>query len=267
LKGYQESAMPVRKANRKMRHWLHLPLIVLIAGSGVGCSTLSRLSDVGNVPGLTHIEDPTTAPGYRPVSLPQPIPQQVDAGQNSLWRPGARAFFKDQRAKVIGDVMTVNVNIQDQGQINNTTTRSTKADENATIPNFLGLESPSFVGKILPKAYDPNNAIHATSDGSSQGVGTVNRQETIQIKMAAVVTQVMPNGNLVIQGRQEVRVNFEVRELIVNGVIRPEDIDSSNSIDSAKIAEARIAYGGRGQLTDVQQPRYGQQIYDLIFPW
>jgi len=267
LKVYQESAMLVRKANRKNQNKLRLMFIALIAGSAVGCAPLSRLSEVGNAPGLTHIEDPTTAPGYRPVSLPQPAPQQGDAGQNSLWRPGARAFFKDQRAKLVGDVLTVSVNIADQGQINNTTTRSTKAAEDATFPNVLGLESPSFIGKILPKAYDPNNAVHMTSDGSSQGVGTVSRQETIQIKMAAVVTQVMPNGNLVIQGRQEIRVNFEVRELVVNGVIRPEDIDSTNSIDSSMIAEARISYGGRGQITDVQQPRYGQQIWDLIFPF
>ncbi|HYB09017.1 MAG TPA: flagellar basal body L-ring protein FlgH [Alphaproteobacteria bacterium] len=259
--------MPVRKADRQSRVKLRLTFIALVAGSAVGCAPLSRLSEVGNTPGLTHIEDPTTAPGYRPVSLPQPAVQQVDTGENSLWRPGARAFFKDQRAKLVGDVLTVSVNIQDQGQINNTTTRSTKANEDAATPNLYGLESPSFIGKIFPKAYDPNNLVHMSSDGSSQGTGAVSRNETIQIKMAAVVTQVMPNGNLVIQGRQEIRVNFEVRELVVNGVIRPEDIDSTNSIDSSMIAEARISYGGRGQITDVQQPRYGQQIYDFLFPF
>jgi flagellar L-ring protein precursor FlgH len=242
-----------------------LPLALLALASAAACAPLSRLSDVGNAPGLTHIADPTTLPGYRPVSLPQPAPQVAEAGPNSLWRPGARAFFKDQRAKLVGDVLTVNVNIQDQGQISNATTRTRKNSEDAATPHMLGLES--WYHFALPKAVDPTNLVQATSDSSSAGTGSVNRTETIQIKMAAVVTQVLPNGNLVIQGRQEVRVNFEVRELLVNGVIRPEDIDSSNMIDSSKIAEARISYGGRGQLTDVQQPRYGQQLYDLLFPF
>lgn len=250
------------------RRLLRMTLIACAAASAVACAPISRLSEIGQAPGLTHIENPTTAPGYRPVSLPQPTPVSIDPGENSLWRPGARAFFKDQRAKQTGDVLTVNVNIQDSGQINNTTTRTRDNSEKAATPNLLGLEGPQGLYKhILPKGFDPTSLVDATSNSSSKGVGSVDRKETINIKMAAVVTQVLPNGNLVIQGRQEVRVNFEVRELVVAGVIRPEDIDSQNSIDSAKIAEARIAYGGRGQLTDVQQPRYGQQFYDLVFPF
>jgi flagellar L-ring protein precursor FlgH len=250
-----------------IRTMIRTALLATLASGLIGCGNLARLGDVGSQPGLTHIQDPTTAPGYKPVSLPQPAPQVTEAGPASLWRTGARGFFKDQRAKITGDVLTVSVNIADQGQIADTTTRSRKNAENATLPNFAGLESKAFVGTLLPKAYDPANLIHGTSDSSSTGAGTVNRQETIQVKMAAVVTQVLPNGNLVIQGRQEIRVNFEVRELVVQGVIRPEDIDSTNSIDSSKIAEARISYGGRGQITDVQQPRYGQQLYDIIFPF
>jgi flagellar L-ring protein precursor FlgH len=259
--------MPNSRADKQSMS-LKLALTVLIAAGAAACAPMSRLADVGQAPGLTHIENPTTAPGYRPVSLPQPAPLKAEAGPNSLWRPGARAFFKDQRAKVAGDLLTVNVNIQDSGQISNTTTRTRDNAETAATPNLLGLEGPQGLYKhILPKGFDPTSLVDATSTSSSKGVGSVNRNETIQIKMAAVVTQVLPNGNLVIQGRQEVRVNFEVRELVVQGVVRPEDIDSSNMIDSSKIAEARISYGGRGQLTDVQQPRYGQQIYDLFFPF
>jgi flagellar L-ring protein precursor FlgH len=107
----------------------------------------------------------------------------------------------------------------------------------------------------------------ADSTSSSDGKGSVNRQEALQTNVAAVVTQLLPNGNLVVEGKQEIRVNFEVRELVVAGIVRPEDIQSDNTIDSSKIAQARIAYGGRGQLTDVQQARYGQQAFDILLPF
>ncbi len=107
----------------------------------------------------------------------------------------------------------------------------------------------------------------ADATSSADGIGTVQRQETLQTNVAAVVTQLLPNGNMVVEGKQEVRVNFEMRELIVAGIVRPEDIQSDNTIDSSKIAQARIAYGGHGQLTDVQQPRYGQQVMDVLLPF
>jgi len=185
---------------------------------------------------------------------------------NSLWRQGARAFFKDQRAARVGDILTVVININDQATFDNETERTRENTEDSDVTNLFGLES-QLEKRLLPEAFDPASALSLGSTSKSKGVGKVDRSEELSLTVAAIVTQVLPNGNLVIQGRQEVRVNFEVRELLIAGVVRPEDITATNQIQHTQIAEARISYGGRGQLTDVQQPRYGQQVLDILFPF
>jgi flagellar L-ring protein precursor FlgH len=185
---------------------------------------------------------------------------------NSLWRQGARAFFKDQRANRVGDILTVVINIDDQASFNNETERRRENTEDSDVTNLLGLET-QLEKRLLPESFNPASALSLGSTSRSKGTGTVDRKEELSLTVAAIVTQVLPNGNLVIQGRQEVRVNFEVRELLIAGVVRPEDITATNQIQHTQIAEARISYGGRGQLTDVQQPRYGQQVLDILFPF
>jgi flagellar L-ring protein precursor FlgH len=185
---------------------------------------------------------------------------------NSLWRQGARAFFKDQRANRVGDILTVVINIDDQASFNNETERRRENSEDSDVTNLFGLET-QLEKKLLPESFNPAAALSLGSTSRSKGIGTVDRAEELSLTVAAIVTQVLPNGNLVIQGRQEVRVNFEVRELLIAGVVRPEDITATNQIQHTQIAEARISYGGRGQLTDVQQPRYGQQVLDILFPF
>lgn len=228
-------------------------------------NTVQRLAEVGKAPPLTRIQDPTAVPSYTPVVMPMPAPQVAERTANSLWRPGSRAFLKDQRAAGVGDILTVLIQINDKAQLQNKTSRSRDNSENAGLPSFLGLETK--LGKILPSAVNPSSLVDLSSKSSNDGAGAVNRNEAINLKVAAVVTQVLPNGNMVLQGRQEVRVNFEVRELLIAGIVRPEDITSENSINYEKIAEARIAYGGRGQISDVQQPRLGQQVLDIVLPW
>ena len=227
-----------------------------------GCSTFDRLTGLGEPPPLAAIENPTTQAGYKPVHMPMPTPQPASYSPNSLWRNGSRAFFKDQRAHQVGDILTVIVNLNDKAVIANETQRSRKNEEDSGVDNLFGAKKVPLINTAIP-----SRIFTGDSNSSSDGKGSVNRSEALVTNVAAVVTQVLPNGNLVVEGKQEIRVNFEIRELIVAGIVRPEDIQSDNTIDSSKIAEARIAYGGRGQITDVQQPRYGQQIMDAILPF
>ncbi|MCZ4280495.1 flagellar basal body L-ring protein FlgH [Kiloniella laminariae] len=235
---------------------------VLIGLSLTACNALSRISQIGEEPKLSKIENPAPP---QPISLPMPAPQVAERQPNSLWRPGSRAFLKDQRADQIGDLLTVVIQIADEAKVSNTTERTRASAEGAGLSSFLGYETE--LGRVFNDNLNPASLVDADSSSSSKGVGSVDRNESIKLRVAALVTQVMPNGNLIISGRQEVRVNYEVRELLVSGMIRPEDITSTNTISYDQIAEARIAYGGRGQLSDVQQPRYGQQLYDIIFPF
>lgn len=228
-----------------------------------GCSSIDRLSQIGEQPKLSAIDNPTTQPGYKPVQMPMPKPEVASYNPNSLWRNGSRAFFKDQRARQIGDLLTVTVNITDKANLSNETQRSRTNSEDSGITDFIGAKT---LGAQAQKVL-PGRILTADSSASSDGKGSVNRTEALQTNVAAVVTQVLPNGNLVVEGKQEIRVNYEIRELIVAGIVRPEDIQSDNTIDSTKIAQARIAYGGRGQIMDVQQPRYGQQVMDVLLPF
>jgi flagellar L-ring protein precursor FlgH len=239
--------------------------LAALGASLAGCGAIDRIDNIGAAPALAPISNPTAEPGYRPVTMPMPAPEQVVYQPNSLWRSGSRAFFRDQRAAKIGDILTVIINIADSAKVDNSTQRTRANSENAAAPNLLGFESK--LKNVLPAAVDPTSLVDATSKSSSAGSGTVDRKENVELTIAAVVTQVLPNGNLVIEGRQEVRVNYEVRELLISGIVRPEDISNINTIQHTQIAEARISYGGRGQLTDVQQPRYGQQLYDIVMPF
>jgi flagellar L-ring protein precursor FlgH len=196
-------------------------------------------------------------------SAREPLPQPASA--NSLWRTGARAFFHDQRAGRVGDIVTVLININDAAKTSNATNASRTGANTAGITNFLGLEST--LGRILPKAFSPASAVNTSSALASSGTGGVTRQEQIQLTVAAVVTQVLPNGNMVIQGRQEVETNDDIRELTVAGIIRPEDISSTNTVLHTQIAEARIVYGGRGDISTVQKTPAGTALMQKFLPF
>ncbi len=239
---------------------------LLMGGLLTGCNAIDRLQTIGQAPPLSPVGgEAIQEASYEPVRMPMPAHQPEVYQANSLWRQGARSFFKDQRARTIGDVLTVNVTIQDEATLANATTRSRANSEGLGVDGLFGIENQ--FNRIFKGTVDSGSLVDLNSDLSNQGQGNVTRNEDINLNVAAVVAQVLPNGNLVIHGRQEVRVNFEVRELFVAGVVRPEDITPDNNINHEQIAELRVAYGGRGQLTEVQQPRYGSQVLDVILPF
>jgi flagellar L-ring protein precursor FlgH len=189
------------------------------------------------------------------------------ASANSLWRTGARAFFIDQRAARVGDILTVQIDIDDSAKTQNTTTSQRTSGMRAGVPHVLGLEGS--LGRLLPPGndFDPANALSTSSQSNNAGSGSVNRSEKISLTVAAVVTKVLPNGNMMIQGTQEVRTNAELRQLTVAGIVRPEDISASNVIRHTQIAEARISYGGRGDISRVQKVPAGQSVIERFQPF
>lgn len=237
-------------------------LALLATAALAGCNAVSRLSQIGEAPPLTTIQDPHQQPGYRPVSLPMPTPVVAERRPNSLWQTGSRAFFKDQRASQPGDILTVQISFDDKAQFDNNTQGQRTTQEQDGVSSLFGLTN--LINHLGPAA---NNVANISGTTNNQAVAETKREEQVTMNIAAMVTQVLPNGDLVVVGHQEMRVNFEVRDLQITGVVRPQDISSTNTITLDKLAEARVSYGGRGQLTNIQQPRYGEQLFDILAPF
>jgi flagellar L-ring protein precursor FlgH len=229
-------------------------LTTLLAGCA---TTLDRLENVGQAPKMAPVGNP--ADQEIVARIPRTAP--ISHINNSLWQAGAKSFFHDPRASHVGDVITVNVSVADTAKLSNSTARSRANSDNADLTNFFGLET------VLPTGMDPSSLVKMGSDTSNTGTGSIARSESINLTLAALVAQVLPNGNLVIDGHQQVRVNNELRDLKVSGIVRTEDITQDNTVDLAQIAEARISYGGAGTVSDVQQPRLGSQVFDILMPW
>lgn len=231
--------------------------LIALAAALSGCNAVGRIERIGGEPALA----PITA---QPQQVDLPMPQIATGRQTgSLWQTGSHTFFPDPRADHVGDIITVDVTIADAAQLSNTTTRTRNNSDSANLANFFGLEN----SLAAATGADPSKLVNMGSATSNVGGGSINRSESINLTLAALVTQVMPNGNLVISGHQQVKVNTEMRDLAISGVVRREDITQSNTIALSQIAEARITYGGQGQINDVQQPRYGSQLFDILMPW
>ncbi|HKM63548.1 MAG TPA: flagellar basal body L-ring protein FlgH [Acidisphaera sp.] len=247
--------------NTILRGMLAAGCVSLLAG----CGALAKLSELGRPPAMAPITDPTKAPTWRPVTLPMPAPEPAPTEANSLWRHGSRAFLKDQRASQVGDTLTVLVNIADGADVENNSTRATAGSEQMGITNFFGVEN--VIPRIFGNHANPASLVNTNSASNWNGAGVIKRTDTVTLRLAAIVTQVLPNGDLVVTGRQQMRVNSELRDLSVDGIARPSDIASDNTISHDRLAEARIVYGGRGQSSDIQTPRWGQQLLDIVLPF
>lgn len=230
--------------------------------SAPGCA---RTNHFGKTPSFTpNVESLEKAamlsPGF-PVRLERGRTPEV----SSLWSGNRQSLFGDRRAMQRGDIMTVVVEIDDEAEISNRTSRGRNGSEDLAIPQLFGI--PQRIDPDLPDGASLADAVSIDSSSESSGQGSVRRNEELTLRIAATIVDVLPNGVLSIVGSQEVRVNFEMRELLVSGYVRPEDVSRQNEVTYDKIASARISYGGRGHISDVQQPRYGQQILDMVLPF
>jgi flagellar L-ring protein precursor FlgH len=227
---------------------------------------LDRLQNLGKAPPLEKIQNPEDRLGKK-IDWPAPNREYAPKTTNSIWQSDSKTFFRDPRARNVGDILTIKVQIADQAAFNNATTQARNSSEAVGVSGIFGFN------KILPQPVSsgggntPSNLLSLGGNSATGGTGSINRAETITTEVAASITQVLANGNFVISGNQEIRVNYEVREVSIQGVVRPEDIASDNTISSTQIAEARISYGGKGALSDLQTPRYGEQLIDILSPF
>jgi len=228
-------------------------------------SACGRLENVGKAPEISPTTNTNEHFAMMRVPLPKASEGELVSDGASLWESGRNSLLGNQRAEQVGDIVTVVVEIDERAEISNSTSRARTGSESLGIPSLFGI--PQRINNSLPEGASLDSAVSTNSSSSSSGDGSVRRKEKFSIRVAATVVDVLQNGVLSIQGSQEVRVNFELRELLVSGYVRPADINRKNEVSYDRIAAARISYGGRGQITDVQQPRYGQQIADILLPF
>ena len=224
-----------------------------------------RMDHLGKPPSFTPANESPEHVAMLYQGLPAQTQTRRTVDGSSLWSGSQQSLLGDRRAIKRGDILTVVIEIDEEAEISNDTKRSRSGSESLTMPQLLGL--PQRLDRKLPEGASSAEAVDLGSSSSSGGKGSVKRSEKLELRVAATVVDVLPNGVLAISGTQELRVNFELRELLVTGYVRPQDISRQNEITYDKIASARVSYGGRGQITDVQQPRYGQQLLDVVLPF
>jgi flagellar L-ring protein precursor FlgH len=240
----------------------------IVAASLLLLSACTPGSEIGRAPEFNSPRAGEDFTAMMTEGMPRDIipPAQPEAvSMASLWTGDRESLLGDRRAINRGDILTVVIEIDDSAQISNATDRSRSGNQEMSVPQLFGL--PQLIQGELPEGATIDPAVDVGSASQFNGAGSVSRNEQLELRVAATIVDVLPNGVLEIAGTQEVRVNFELRELIVTGFVRPADISRQNEITYDKIASARISYGGRGQISDMQQPRYGQQAAEAVLPF
>lgn len=241
-----------------------MPLrFVIVAFALSALIACSPLDEIGKNPGFTPVDSGSEYTAMSYAGLPEAPRYSRASDRASLWSSSRASLLGDHRARAQGDILTVVINLNDKAEFSNTTGSSSSGSEERTIADFLGI--PEAVNSKL--GVDLSPGISTSVKSSSNGQGKISRNEKLTLRVAATVTGAMPNGILKISGSQEIRVNYELRELLVTGFVRPEDISRQNEIPYDKIASARISYGGRGYISRQQQPSYGQQLIDIVLPF
>jgi flagellar L-ring protein precursor FlgH len=189
--------------NRRMTRCA--PGLLLALLSLPGCGVVTELSNTGRAPPLSPITDPTAAPNYHPISMPMPLVDVAPASPNSLWQSNATTFFKDQRASRVGDILTVLVTINDNATLKDDTSAGRTGTSSLGIPALFGLQN--LIPKIFGSSVSSSNLVSATGSSSSTGTGSIARNETVTLSLAGEITQILPDGNLVVAARQEMVVN------------------------------------------------------------
>lgn len=243
----------------------HMPRLFLLLCCMGGLAACQPLGEVGRAPAFTPPETSVEHAALYRMPLPDTTEVLRSTDQASLWSAGQRSLLGDRRASRQGDIMTVVIEINDSAEMSNNTSNGRSGSNSMAVPQFFGV--PQVIDRNLPGGLQLGAGIETNSASSFSGSGTVRRNEKLTLRVASTVVERLPNGVMKIEGRQEVRVNHELRELLVTGFVRAEDISRQNEITYDKIAGARISYGGRGIISNVQQPRYGAQITEIIAPF
>lgn len=243
--------------------------LLLISPFLAGCAA-EKLSRIGSSPQVSEIQNPVLQSNYMPISMPMSRPTSERKGMNSLWQTGSKSFFKDQRARKIGDLVTINIAIDNKESTSVTPSINRQTTMSSTAKNLLGLQTN--LEHILPTGAKSskganNEYINTSSKPQHSGSGKYDVEDKINFQVSATVIQVLPNGNMVIVGKAEIKLLNEIREIGVKGIVRASDVKSDNSVDGKKVAELRILYTGRGDISDAVEQPWGNKVLDRIMPF
>lgn len=205
-------------------------------------------------------------PASTMIAPPPPPPSLRAKATGSLWRDDVSAnyLFADTKARFPGDLLTIVIAEDSSGLKAADTSTSTETEVFANLEQFFGL--PQQLAAKNP-TIDPTQLIKASTARTWDGEGTTSRKGKLSARMTATVRAVSPSGNLWIQGDKIVSVNKEDQHIVVEGWVRPEDIDAENQVLSTRLASARVDYYGVGVVGAKQREGWGLFLLDLVWPF